>query len=134
MRAVPGGPRPTARLTRALGLDSNPLRRTSDRAEAWIRAGLLVVFLIAGPMAAVIVGQWTAATGDARASTHVTDGPHHSVFAGDAVLAAILAVVAVALALLVAMLLVHRFLNWRRLSAWEAAWRATEPRWTRHRS
>ena len=134
MRAVPGGPRPTARLTRALGLDSNPLRRTSDRAEAWIRAGLLVVFLVAGPMAAVIVGQRTAATGGAQASAHVTDGPQHSGLADDALLWAILALVAVAFALLVAMLLVHRFLNWRRLSAWEAAWRATGPRWTGHRS
>ena len=44
-------PRPT-RLARALGLDSNPLRRASDRAEAWIRIGLLAVFLIAGPMVA----------------------------------------------------------------------------------
>ena len=134
MRAVPGRPTPRARLIRALGLDGNPIRRATDRAEAWIRAGLLVVFLIAGPIAAVIVGQWTAATGDARASTHVTDGPHHSGFAGDAVLAAVLALAAVAFALLVAMLLVHRFLNWRRLSAWEVAWRATEPRWTGHRS
>src|SRR5215831_8144347 len=60
MRTVPGRPRWKARLARALGLDRNPLRRASDRAEAWIRAGLLVIFLTAGPMAALAAGQWTA--------------------------------------------------------------------------
>jgi hypothetical protein len=48
------------RLARDLGLDSNPLRRASDRAEAWIRAGLLVVYLIGAPTAAVAAGLWTA--------------------------------------------------------------------------
>jgi len=37
------------RLARALGLDRNPLRRATDRAEVWIRVGLLGIFLIAGP-------------------------------------------------------------------------------------
>ena len=60
MRAAPGRPRWKARLARALGLDGNPLRRASDRAEAWIRAGLLVILLIAGPMAALTAGQRTA--------------------------------------------------------------------------
>jgi hypothetical protein len=40
-----------------LGLDRNPLRRATDRAEAWIRIGLLATFLIAAPMAALGVGQ-----------------------------------------------------------------------------
>ena len=60
MQAAPGRPHWKARLARALGLDGNPLRRASDRAEAWIRAVLLVIFLTAGPMAALGVGQWTA--------------------------------------------------------------------------
>ena len=47
-----------ARLARALGLERNPLRRASDRAEAWIRVGLLAVFLIAGPMTALAAGGW----------------------------------------------------------------------------
>ena len=38
-----GRPRWKARLARALGLDDNPLRRASDRAEAWIRAGLVII-------------------------------------------------------------------------------------------
>jgi osmotically-inducible protein OsmY len=46
-----------ARLVRALALDGDPLRRASDRAEAWIRAGLLIIFLTAGPIAALAVGQ-----------------------------------------------------------------------------
>ena len=51
------------RLARALGLDRNPLRRATDRAEAWIRIGLLAVFLIAGPMAALGAGHWAYHTG-----------------------------------------------------------------------
>ena len=65
MGAAPRGPRVTTRLARTFGMDGNPLRRTSDRAEAWIRAGLLVGFLIAGPVAALAAGQWTAYAGDA---------------------------------------------------------------------
>src|SRR3984885_6990897 len=56
MKTMPGRPRGLTRLARALGLDRNPLRRASDRAEAWIRAALLGVFLIAGPMAALSAG------------------------------------------------------------------------------
>ena len=160
MRAVPGQPALTGRLARALGLDSKPLRRASDRAEAWIRAGLLVVFLVAGPMAAVTAGQWTMQTMGAQASTHTAaaqtvrvaqprpspplaappaaaraaSGPRRDRFAGDAVLAGILALAAVGLALLAAMRVIRRVLNWRRLAAWEQAWRATGPRWTGRRS
>jgi hypothetical protein len=47
-----------ARLARGLGLDGNPLRRATDRAEAWIRVGLLGIFLIAGPMATLGAGHW----------------------------------------------------------------------------
>ena len=54
------------RLARRLGLDGNPLRRATDRAEAWIRIGLLAVFLIAGPMV-------TVATVDSAAHRHVTE-------------------------------------------------------------
>src|SRR5580700_117113 len=58
MKTRPGRPSGLTRLTRALGLDRNPLRRASDRAEAWIRVGLLAVFLIAAPMAAGAAGAW----------------------------------------------------------------------------
>jgi hypothetical protein len=200
MRAVPGRPGWKARPARALGLDANPLRRASDRAEAWIRAGLLVIFLTAGPMAALTAGQWTAhatgpgtsgqphavqaillqsatatavpaaavhgaqvwvrarwesAGGSARtgevpapagaragtavtiwlnASGRVTDPPQRGEFAIAAVIIAVMTLAVTALALLVVLRLVQCFLNWRRLAAWEAAWRATGPRWTGHRS
>ena len=200
MRAAPGRPRWRARLARALGLDGNPLRRASDRAEAWIRAGLLVILLIAGPMAAVAAGQWAAraagtgtsvqphavqavllqpvtapagqavavqgtqvwvrarwesAGGSARigevpapagaaagtavtvwlnAAGRVTSPPYKGGFAFAAVLAAMTTLAVTAFALLTVLRLVQRFLNWRRLAAWETAWRATGPRWTGHRS
>ena len=182
MRAAPGRPRWRARLARALGLDGNPLRRASDRAEAWIRAGLLVILLIAGPMAALTAGQRTAhaagtgtsvqphavqavllqpatapaaqaaaartgevpapagaAAGTAvtvwlNAAGRVTSPPYKGGFAFAAVLAAMTTLAVTAFALLTVLRLVQRFLNWRRLAAWETAWRATGPRWTGHRS
>jgi hypothetical protein len=63
MKTRPGRPRGRTRLARALGLDRNPLRRATDRAEAWIRVGLLGIFLIAGPMAALDAGHWAYHTG-----------------------------------------------------------------------
>jgi hypothetical protein len=48
-------------------LDGNPLRRASDRAEAWIRVGLLAVFLIAGPLAGLGAGHWAYHAGITRA-------------------------------------------------------------------
>jgi cbb3-type cytochrome oxidase subunit 3 len=41
----------TASLARRLGLDRNPLRRRTDRAEAWIRIALVLAFLIGAPLA-----------------------------------------------------------------------------------
>jgi hypothetical protein len=78
MQTMPGRPRRRTRLARAFGLDGNPLRRASDRAEAWIRIGLLAIFLIAGPMAALGAGGWayhagaTAAQAKAAPTHHVT--------------------------------------------------------------
>lgn len=45
-------------LMRRAGLDANPIRRGSDRAEAWIRISFVAVFLIAGPLTAVALGHW----------------------------------------------------------------------------
>lgn len=50
-----------AALARRAGLDANPLRRGSDRAEAWLRIGLVLVFLIASPLAAIGLGKLTSA-------------------------------------------------------------------------
>ena len=52
--------RPSGRLTRCarwLGLDRNPLRRTTDRIEAAIRLAMIILLVGAVPMAAVAVGQ-----------------------------------------------------------------------------
>jgi hypothetical protein len=204
MGAVPGRPRLKARLARVLAVDGNPLRRASDRAEAWIRAGLLAVFLAAGPAAALAAGHWAssaagagagapptahlraveavllqpamtgagpaAAGRDGRvwvrarwedadvsaatvevpapagapagavvtvwldASGRIAGSPEPARSPGAAVLAAMVALAAVGLALLAVLRLTQLFLNWRRLAAWEAAWRSVGPRWTGHRS
>ncbi len=75
MRTRPGQPRGITRLARALGLDRKPLRRATDQAEAWIRVGLLAVFLIAGPMAALGAGYWAYHAGITAAG--VPAGPAH---------------------------------------------------------
>ena len=77
MKTRPGRPRGLTRLARVLGLDRNPLRRATDRAEAWIRVGLLAVFLIAGPMAALSAGHWAYHAGTTAAP--VPPAPAHRV-------------------------------------------------------
>ena len=47
-----------ARLARRLGLDNNPLRRGTDRAEAALRLVMILLFVLAAPAAAVAVGRW----------------------------------------------------------------------------
>src|SRR5258707_5480326 len=47
-----------ARLARQMGLGRNPLRRRTDRVEAWVSAGLLAVFLIAAPLSWTSAGRW----------------------------------------------------------------------------
>jgi hypothetical protein len=48
-----------AALARRMGVDANPLRRGCDRAEGWVRLGLVVVFLVASPLAAIGLGHLT---------------------------------------------------------------------------
>jgi hypothetical protein len=79
MRITPGRLPRRTRLARALGLDRNPLRRASDRAEAWIRIGLLAVFLIVGPIAALSTGGGAYRAGITAAS--VQPVPSHPVSA-----------------------------------------------------
>lgn len=45
-------------LAARLGLDGNCLRRRTDRIAAFAAVGLLVVFLVAAPIAAVFAGHW----------------------------------------------------------------------------
>lgn len=70
MEKTPGRRPRRRRLARALGLDRNPLRRASDRAEAWIRIGLLVAFLIAGPVVALSTGGWAYHAGITAVAVH----------------------------------------------------------------
>ena len=76
MQTMPGQPRGSTRLARAFGLDGNPLRRASDRAEAWIRIGLLAIFLIAGPLAALGAAGWAHHTGATAAQVKTTPTHH----------------------------------------------------------
>jgi hypothetical protein len=46
------------RLARRLWMGRNPLRRRTDRIEAWITAGLLAAFLAGAPLSSVEVGRW----------------------------------------------------------------------------
>jgi cytochrome c-type biogenesis protein CcmH/NrfG len=48
----------TASLARRLGLDGNPLRRGTDRAESWIRIVLVLAFLIGAPLTGWGAGRW----------------------------------------------------------------------------
>ena len=157
---MPGRPRGSTRLARALGLDGNPLRRASDRAETWIRVGLLGVFLIAGPMAALGAGGWAyhagittarvqaAAAHDVkatafqpvsaptylnradRASARTPGQSAASSARSGELLAVIMTLAFMALALLAVLKLALAFLTKRRLAAWEAAWLRVGPQWS----
>ena len=60
-RALPRVTR-RGRLWRGLWPDHNPLRRTCDRMEAALAAGLLAAFLISAPLLALFAGQWAYGT------------------------------------------------------------------------
>jgi hypothetical protein len=161
MHTVPGQPRRTTRLARIFGLDGNPLRRASHRAEIWIRVGLLAVFLLAGPLVALGAGHWAYHAGSTgfwapAAQTHLAalhpgrsdGGGKPWVWAGadaggpapagvsprtNEMVAAVMALAFTALALLAVLRLTLVFLRWRRLAAWETAWSKVEPQWSRGR-
>jgi len=152
MQTTPGRPRRRTRLARALGLDRNPLRRASDRAEAWIRIGLLAAFLIAGPIAAPATGAWAYHAGATTAGVHTTAPARTALSAAsqtwsrarwqaddgasartDDVVAAVMTLVLMALALLAALRLTRAFLTRQRLAAWETAWSRVGPQWSRRR-
>ena len=73
MSVKPSRPPRTTRLARALGLDGNPLRRSTDRAVAWIRVGTLAAFLTGGPLAAIGAGHWMYHAGTAEARAQAAD-------------------------------------------------------------
>jgi hypothetical protein len=57
-----------AALARRMGLEANPLRRGSDRLEAWIRIGLVLAFLAGAPVAGLEAARWAQSSAD-RAAT-----------------------------------------------------------------
>ncbi len=61
--ARPGRLARLARLARLMGLGRNPLRRRTDRIEAWVSAGLLAVFLVGAPLSWTGVGRWVHQVG-----------------------------------------------------------------------
>jgi hypothetical protein len=65
----------TASLARRLGLDGNPLRRGTDRAEAWIRIALVLAFLIGAPLAGWGAGRWAEAVAPTAAHAQLA-GEH----------------------------------------------------------
>jgi hypothetical protein len=46
------------RLARRFWIAKSPLRRRTDRIEAWITGGLLAAFLVGAPLASVAAGRW----------------------------------------------------------------------------
>lgn len=75
-----------------------------------------------------VVRSWIDASG------HVTGPPaSHADVIGAVFTAVALAALGVTVVLLAAHMLLRQALERRRLSAWDAEWRATGPRWTSHR-
>ena len=54
------------------GWDRNPLRRRIDRIEGGVIAGLIVLFLIAAPVLAMVAGNWTRTAGLRQQRVEVT--------------------------------------------------------------
>ena len=51
------------RLARRLWMSKSPLRRRTDRIEAWITAALLAMFLIGAPLSWATAGRWVRQNG-----------------------------------------------------------------------
>src|SRR5262249_57766363 len=77
MRGMEISGRWTSSLARKLGLDRNPLRRGTDRAEAWLRIALVLAFLIGAPLAAWGAGSWAESV--APTSAHLLLAGEHRV-------------------------------------------------------
>jgi len=86
------------------------------------------IFVLSGAPAGSTVMVWTNQAGQ------LTDSPlQRSQVTGRADMARVLAVAALGAALSIVGLAGRWALDWRRLTAWDAEWRATEPRWSSRR-
>jgi hypothetical protein len=116
----------TTRLARKLGLDGNPLRRRTDKIEAWLAALALVVFVTAAPVLSVAVGQaWVTEHSPTRPSLN------HGAVLGRETVAAVVVPVALGWVLLCLAEVGRWVLDRRRLADWDAAWAAVGPQWTK---
>ena len=192
-----------AKVARWLGFDRNPLRRGTDRVEAALRLVMMILLVVAVPIAAVAAGRqadhlalnqahaeqaanhlvtaallrdapatgipdpytsiqtvWVPArwqppgqpsrTGEVLALAGARKGStvrtwidasgavtnptlDHRDIVGDVCIAVVATCVVSWLVLLLSGTLARRALNRRRLSAWEAEWRAFGPLWSGHR-
>jgi hypothetical protein len=98
------------------------------QAQAWWRArpgGHHEVPVLTGTVVCGTLQVWTDRAGDLT-----TAPPLDSQVAGQATTGHVLGVIASAGALTLTGVLARRSLNKRRISAWEADWHATGPRWT----
>src|SRR5262249_60369552 len=77
MRGMEISGRWTSSLARRLGLDRNPLRRGTDRAEAWLRIALVLAFLIGAPLAAWGAESWAESV--APTAAHLQQAGEHRV-------------------------------------------------------
>jgi hypothetical protein len=63
----------TGRILRRMGFDRNPMRRSSDRVQAILRAVLVAIFLIGGPITAVNVSHQVEIAGLRAARAQAAD-------------------------------------------------------------
>jgi hypothetical protein len=64
-----------ASLARRIGLDRSPLRRGTDRVEAWIRIALVLAFVIAAPLAGWGAARWAESVAPSAAHAQLA-GEH----------------------------------------------------------
>jgi hypothetical protein len=83
----------------------------------------------AGARAGSTVTAWVDASGAVTSPP-----PDHRAVAGDVCIAALVTCLVTSLLVLGSSALARRALDRRRLSAWDAEWRVTGPRWSGHRS